>query len=609
MGYESLQACVRDLEQSKQLLRISEPVDPHLELAAIQRHVFRNQGPALLFDQVKGTPFPVVCNLFGTMQRARYMFRDAYEHVQKLIGLRANPAQIIKQGLPMVGAGKAALHALPKFVRSGPLLAKQTTISQLPAIVSWPNDGGPFITLPQVYTEHPKHPGWMQSNLGMYRVQLSGNRYQINHEVGMHYQIHRGIGVHHAAALELKQPLRVHVMVGGPPAMSLAAVMPLPEGLPEICFAGALNQRRVRLARQEHRLPLAVDADFCLVGTIDPDHLLPEGPFGDHLGYYSLTHDFPVLKVEHVWHRPGAIWPYTSVGRPPQEDTMFGKLIHELTGPVVPAVLPGVREVHAVDAAGVHPLLLAIGSERYVPYQKRRVPQEILTQASAILGQGQMSLAKYLWISAHEDQPSLQLHDIQSFFVHVLERFDPRCDLHFTTNTTMDTLDYSGTSLNAGSKVVWAAVGEKRRQLPTSLPENLSLPSGWRNPRVCLPGVLAVEAEQPHRPGFVEEITSTLHSKEAINQFPLVVVVDDSEFTARCLDNFLWVTFTKSNPAADIHGVESSFHHKAWGCEGAVVIDALTKAHHAPALIEDPDTLTALNSWRKRGGSLARWLD
>jgi 4-hydroxy-3-polyprenylbenzoate decarboxylase len=272
-------------------------------------------------------------------------------------------------------------------------------------------------------------------------------------------------------------------------------------------------------------------------------------------------------------------------------------------------VLPGVREVHAVDAAGVHPLLLAIGSERYVPYQKRRVPQEILTQASAILGQGQMSLAKYLWISAHEDQPSLQLHDIQSFFVHVLERFDPRCDLHFTTNTTMDTLDYSGTSLNAGSKVVWAAVGEKRRQLPTSLPENLSLPSGWRNPRVCLPGVLAVEAEQPHRPGFVEEITSTLHSKEAINQFPLVVVVDDSEFTARCLDNFLWVTFTKSNPAADIHGVESSFHHKAWGCEGAVVIDALTKAHHAPALIEDPDTLTALNSWRKRGGSLARWLD
>ncbi len=204
-------------------------------------------------------------------------------------------------------------------------------------------------------------------------------------------------------------------------------------------------------------LPFPAEADFVISGTVDPDRRLPEGPFGDHLGYYSLAHDFPVLNVDRVRHRPDAIWPFTVVGRPPQEDTSFGAFIHELTGPVIPTVIHGVREVHAIDAAGVHPLLLAIGSERYVPYARERVPQELLTIANSILGQGQLSLAKYLWIAAGEDDPGLDTHDIPRFFRHMLERVDWRRDLHFQTRTTIDTLDYSGSGFNEGSKLVIAA--------------------------------------------------------------------------------------------------------------------------------------------------------
>ena len=220
------------------------------------------------------------------------------------------------------------------------------------------------MTLPLVYTEDPNRPGPAKSNLGMYRVQLAGNEYVPNREAGLHYQIHRGIGVHHAAAIARGEALRVNVAVGGPPALSVAAVMPLPEGLPELAFAGALGGRRIALVAPDGGLPMPAEADFVIQGTIDPHVRKPEGPFGDHLGYYSLKHDFPVLSVSRVYHREGAIWPFTSVGRPPQEDTSFGAFIHELTGPVIPSVVAGVDSVHAVDAAGVHPLLLAIAHER-----------------------------------------------------------------------------------------------------------------------------------------------------------------------------------------------------------------------------------------------------
>ena len=524
-----------------------------------------------------------------------------------------------------------AWHALPKHVRRGPVLECQTTLDQLPQLKSWPDDGGAYVTLPQVYTEDPRHPqtgsrGLLHSNLGMYRVQLSGNRYERNREVGLHYQIHRGIGVHHAAALELKKPLRVNVFVGGPPAMALAAVMPLPEGLSELAFAGALGGRRVPMVSVGQKLPIHAEADFCISGYIDPGRQLPEGPFGDHLGYYSLAHDFPVMIVERVYHRKDAIWPFTVVGRPPQEDSMFGALIHELVEPVLPGTIAGVRAVHAVEAAGVHPLLLAIGSERYVPYQGRQRPRELLTQSNALLGQGQLSLAKYLLIVAGEDNPQLDVRDVREFFYHVLERVDWRRDLHFQTCTTIDTLDYSGDGLNQGSKVVVAVAGPPLRTLPVAIDSRLSLPEalGFRRPMVFLPGILVVEGpaweqgagsrEQgagSHPEGTrqgadpaVEQFCQAFNRRDAINNFPLVVVVDQSEFAAHSLDNFLWTTFTRSNPAVDVHGIEAFIRDKHWGCFGSLVIDARAKPHHAPPLIEDPEVSRRVDALAAPGGPL-----
>ncbi|MFO0959979.1 MAG: UbiD family decarboxylase [Isosphaeraceae bacterium] len=582
MGYRSLSDCVADLRRHGHLIEIEQEIDPYLEAGSIQRKAYQAGGPALLFSRVKGCEFPLLANLFGTIERARFLFRDTLESVRHLVELKVTPPLAARHPWRYRDVPATALHLLPMRVRTGPILSHTIDLERLPKVVSWPRDGGPFITLPQVYTEDPDRPGLAKSNLGMYRVQLSGNDYEPNREVGLHYQLHRGIGVHHSAAVRRGESLRVNIFVGGPPALTVAAVMPLPEGLPELAFAGALGGRRVRMVRATgDALPMPAEADFAISGTIDPSRTKPEGPFGDHLGYYAMVHDFPVLRVDRVYHRPGAIWPFTTVGRPPQEDTTFGELIHELTGPLIPTVLPGVKAVNAVDAAGVHPLLLAIGSERYVPYAPRR-PQELLTQANAILGQGQMSLAKYLLIAAQEDDPGLDVHDIAGFLRHILERVDWTEDLHFQARTTIDTLDYSGHGFNQGSKLVIASAGPKRRDLPTALPPGDFLPDGYRNPRVALPGVMTVEGAQADR------FAASFNLGDRINEFPLIVLVDDSEFASATLNNLLWVTFTRSNPAADIEGIGSFTHQKHWGCRGSLVIDARIKPHHAPPLEEDP---------------------
>jgi 4-hydroxy-3-polyprenylbenzoate decarboxylase len=609
MGYRNLAACVRDLEERGELLRIDQEVDPCLEAGAIQRRVYQAGGPALLFTRVKGCAFPLLGNLFGTLERTRFIFRDTLETIARLAELKINPMAPLKNPLKYLGAPRGALHLLPKRVKHAPILQHTTTLDCLPQLKSWPDDGGAFITLPQVYSERVLSPGVRHSNLGMYRVQISGNNYLPNREVGIHYQIHRGIGVHHAEALEAGLPFRVSIFVGGPPALAVAAVMPLPEGLPELSFAGLLGGHRIPMVATPGMLPMPAEADFVITGILDPARTLPEGPFGDHLGYYSLVHDFPVLQVDQVFHRPDAIWPFTTVGRPPQEDTSFGAFIHELTGDLIPTVLPGVHAVHAVDAAGVHPLLLVIGSERYVPYAAERCPQELLTLGNAILGQGQLSLAKYLFIVAHEDNPRLDVHDIPAFFRHVLERIDWRRDLHFQTRTTIDTLDYSGSGLNEGSKVVVAAAGPVRRTLPTEIPGDLRLPVGFGPPQLALPGVLVLQgppctSARGESDEAMEGFCAAVAADDPINAFPLVVVVDDSAFVARNLNNFLWTTFTRSDPAADLYGIDAATLCKHWGCSGALVIDARRKGHHAPPLIDDPAVERRVDALGSRGGVL-----
>ncbi|MDG1146267.1 MAG: UbiD family decarboxylase, partial [Flavobacteriales bacterium] len=367
-----------------------------------------------------------------------------------------------------------------------------------------------------------------------------------------------------------------------------------PEGMPEFAFAGMLGGKRMRYFKEDG-FTVCADADFVITGEVFPHDVKPEGPFGDHLGYYSLKHDFPLMKVHKVYHKKDAIWPFTVVGRPPQEDTSFGAMIHELAGDTIQLELPGVKAVHAVDAAGVHPLLFAIGSERYTPYVKERFPAEILTQANHILGFGQMSLAKFLFIAAEEDNKDLNIDNEQVFLTHILERVHWERDLHFYTNTSIDTLDYSSEGLNSGSKVVVAAAGSKCRVLADHFETENPLPQGISKVKLVAPGILALSCsafetyEKAHleMKKWTEELKVVLGEK--VNSLPLLVMTDDADFVAETYNNFLWSTFTRANPSHDIYGIDSFIKFKHWGCKGSLLIDTRIKPHHAPPLLLDDE--------------------
>ncbi|HTH83665.1 MAG TPA: UbiD family decarboxylase [Mucilaginibacter sp.] len=606
MGYPNLQACIADLEKHGHLIRIKEEVDPYLQMAAIHLRVFEHGGPAILFEKVKGSRFPAVSNLFGTLERSKFIFRDSLDKVKTLVDLKSDPLSAIKHPFKNAHVALTALSALP--MKSGSIKNfEQCHISDLPQIVNWPKDGGPFVTMPQVYTEDSDKPGIMNANLGMYRIQMAGNDYILNKEIGLHYQLHRGIGVHQTKANAKGQALKVSIFVGGPPSHPVAAVMPLPEGLSEMTFAGALGNRRFRYFYDAEGFCISADADFVITGTVMPHDNKPEGPFGDHLGYYSLKHPFPLLKVNKVYHRKDAIWSFTVVGRPPQEDTSFGALIHEITGSALPQEIPGLHAVNAVDAAGVHPLLFAIGSERYTPYIQERKPQEILTIANHILGKNQLSLAKYLFIAAQEDDPALDVNNIGAFLHHILLRIDLARDLHFYTRTTIDTLDYSGSGLNSGSKVAITVAGDIKRELWDELPDGFSLPKPLATCKMVMPGVLAVEVPANIRASDMPMIIEFLqeHFGETDMQgLPLMVLCDDAAFTAQNLDNFVWVTFTRSNPSHDIYGINEFTEHKHWGCYGPLIIDARIKPHHAPMLEKDPEVEKLVDKMGEKGGAL-----
>ena len=610
MSYKSLQSCITDLEQKGHLIRIREEVDPYLEMSAIHLRVYAAGGPALLFENVKGSSFPACSNLFGTLDRSRYIFRDTLESVQKLIRFKDNPVAALKDPFGNLSAGLAAFKALPlKNPGAKPVMQQQISLHDLPQIVHWPMDGGAFITLPQVYTEDPDAPGIMKANMGMYRIQISGNDYVPDQEAGLHYQIHRGIGVHQAKWNKRGLPMKVSIFVGGPPAHTLAAVMPLPEGISEATFAGVLGGRRFRYCYDDEGHCISTDADFVITGEVWPEENKPEGPFGDHLGYYSLKHPFPLMRVKNVYARKNAIWPFTVVGRPPQEDTSFGALIHEITGDAIPSEIPGLKEVHAVDAAGVHPLLLAIGSERYTPYQPAKQPAEILTIANHILGTGQLSLAKYLFIAA-DSTNQLSTKNIPEYFQYILERIDLSRDVHFQTKTTIDTLDYSGTGLNTGSKVVFAACGDPVRKSGTEVPGILNELRDFGNARLILPGIIALkgpvfenyDAANAELKSLDERLTPHAH---LLKNFPLIILCDDADFTAKTLNNFLWVTFTRSNPSHDIYGVDAFYENKHWGCRGSLIIDARIKPHHAPPLVMDESVNRKIDHLFAKGGSLS----
>lgn len=612
MAYRSLQDCINDLEKNGMLLRIKEEIDPDLEMAALQLKMYDKEGPALLYEKVKGCKYKAVSNLFGSLERSKFMFRFQLADMQQLVQLRNDPMAALKRPFHYLSTGLAALKALPKKASFASAGFKEIQISDLPQIKHWPKDGGAYITLPQVYSEDYDKPGVMASNLGMYRIQLSGNDYVQNKEIGLHYQIHRGIGVHQNKTNKKNIPLKVSIFVGGPPSHTLAAVMPLPEGISELTFAGALGGRRFRYAYEDGYC-ISLDADFVITGEIHPNENKPEGPFGDHLGYYSLTHPFPLMRVHKVYAKENAIWPFTVVGRPPQEDTSFGALIHKISGSAIPNEIPGVKEVHAVDAAGVHPLLLAVGSERYTPYLKNKRPAELLTQANRILGTGQLSLAKYLFIGG-DDKRDLRCEEVAAFFKFVFERIDLSRDLHFYTKTSIDTLDYSGDEINEGSKLVVAAYGDKLRTLCEELPGCMSNCSLATDIKLLIPGVIGLQLKpfttHAAAKAEIKELADWLSAyKQELEGIVQIIIYDHFVFEDRPLrmNDYVWITYTRSNPSHDIYGVDEFMENKHWGCKGPMIIDARKKPHHAPELVILEETKKSIERFFKPGASLERW--
>ena len=569
------------LRREGELVEITASVDARLEAAEIHRRVIAADGPALFFRNVKGASFPLVTNLFGSRKRielafggrAQALVREAARLPREL--LPPTPAKLwAKRGLfwqlGKVGLKRGARSRLFEVVQTPPKL------SQLPALQTWSRDGGRFLTLPLVYTEHPDGHG---SNLGMYRMQLFDDT-----SSGMHMQIGKGGGFHLARAEEIGQPLAVNVFLGGPPAAILGAIAPLPENVPELLLASLVLGQRVQLAHNPHgALPLLADAEFALVGTIKPGARRPEGPFGDHYGYYSEVHDYPWMKVDALLHRRDAVFPATVVGKPRQEDFLLGDLLQELLSPLFPVVMPAVKDLWSYGETGYHSLSAAVVAERY--------KREAMSSAFRILGEGQLSLTKFLLLT---NQP-VDLRDFRATLTHVLERADFRTDLFVFANLSMESLDYAGPRINEASKGVLLGVGEPRRKLPREFSGTPRAPV--RKLKVFSPGCLVIEG-----PRFADDrdAARTIAQDPAFADWPLLVLSDDAERNAKSTINFLWSTFTRFDPAADIHAARLELVANHPSFTPPIVIDARMKPGYPEELFCDPDTARSVDQrWKE----------
>ncbi|MCA8950011.1 MAG: UbiD family decarboxylase [Planctomycetes bacterium] len=581
MSLTDLRAFLELLRREGELVEIEAEVDPDLEAAEVHRRVIAAGGPALLFRHVKGSPWPCLTNLFGTARRVELAFGPRPERlVERLAAL---PHTLLPPSLGRIWQHRDLAAALLKVgrrnVRRAPLLShadRPPQLTRLPLLRTWSEDGGPFVTLPLVYTEHPEGLG---SNLGMYRVQRFDDE-----RVGLHVQIGKGGGFHLEAAERLGRPLPIAVHIGGPPALILAAIAPLPENVPEILLASLVLGERLRTARSPHSpLPLFADAEFCVLGEVRPGERHPEGPFGDHYGYYSLQHDYPLVHVDTLLRRRDPILCATVVGKPRQEDFFLGDYLQELLLPLAKVAMPQVLDLWSYGETGYHSLAAAVVRERY--------GREAMQSAFRILGEGQLSLTKFLLLTDR----AVDLRDFRATLQHVLARCRFATDLYVFGSLSMDTLDYAGPAVNQGSKGVLLGLGEPVRELPRELRGELPPPFG--RALVFCPGALVVEG-----PSFAadRDCAAALPKVPALADWPLVVLVDDARQASRSAVNFLWTTFTRFEPAADLHARSLELVRGQPSHTPPIVIDARMKPGYPKELFCDPDTAALVaRRWRQ----------
>ncbi len=558
MSFTDLRSFIDQLRRDNDIVTVDAPVDANLEAAEIHRRVIAGGGPALLFTNVVGKDFRLVTNLFGTAKRAELAFG---ERPGRLVRRLVELAETILPPTPSAlwGARDVGFELLKvgtRRVAKGPVEDRVTSnvqLDRLPALTCWPEDGGPFITLPLVYTQHPDRRG---HNLGMYRMQVHDPR-----TAGMHWQIGKGGGYHYGLAEARGHSLPATVFVGGPPALILAAIAPLPENIPELVLASLIAGERLPQVHGQGPHPLVANAEFAFIGEVPPNVRRPEGPFGDHYGYYSRRHDYPVFEVRRMAHRADAIFPATVVGKPRQEDFFIGDLLQDLLSPLFPLVMPAVEKLWSYGETGYHSLAAAVVKQRY--------KREAMASAFRILGEGQLSLTKFLLVTDRY----VDVRDFRATLEHVLARTQPETDLYVFSNLSMDTLDYTGPTVNEGSKGVWLGLGDPVRDLPRQFTA-ASVPAGVTDVRVFCGGCLVVGA-----PSYADEpnAAARLAAAPAFAEWPLVVLTDEAARAAASSMNFLWTTFTRFEPAADIHAAERRIVRNHIAYRGPIVIDARLK--------------------------------
>ena len=581
---------IHSLQAHNELCIIDTEVDPHLEIAEIHRRVVHEGGPALLFRTVKGSSFSVATNLFGSERRMELAFPDSPEKwVSDMIKLATGKhppefSDLWKNRSHL----QRLLHLGTKKVKNSPLLECQMhDLEKLPILKCWPEDGGHFITLPLVYTEpvdqHPTERG--APNLGMYRIQRFDKK-----TTGLHFQIGKGGGFHYGHAEWLGKNLPITIFLGGPPALILSAIAPLPENVPELVLASLLQGSKLDVSYDaSHPHPLISRAEFALLGHAKPNVRRLEGPFGDHYGYYGLAHEFPVFRCDKIYHRKEAIYPATVVGKPIQEDLFIGNYLQKLLSPLIPVVMPGVKELWSYAETGFHALASAIVKERY--------EKEALSSAFRILGEGQLALTKFLLVT---DQ-NVDLSDIKMVLETILVRFRPQTDLRIFTDTSYDTLDYTGPKLNRGSKACLLGLGQEKRKLAGSfsgtLPAPLTKAKAFCKGCLLLQGPQYIEFSDPFK---------IIHSAAPaqFEGFPLLILVDDIELSASSALEFLWTVFTRFEPAGDIYcKSQTNRHHISY--ELPILIDARMKPSYPKECKADRQTIELVDQkWTSYGISL-----
>jgi 4-hydroxybenzoate decarboxylase subunit C len=564
------------LGRERDLVEIAAPVDPKLEIAEVHRRIIAAGGPALLFRRPGDSPFPVVTNLFGTARRIELAFGPRPERFVRDVVRMVET--IMPPTLPKLwgfrGLAREGLRLGLKRARRGPVteaVDRPARLDRLPILTTWQEDGGPFVTLPLVYTEHPETGA---HNLGMYRIHVYDRE-----TTGIHWQIQKGGGFHYDVAERKGEALPVTIFLGGPPALMLAAIAPLPENVPELMLASLLLGERIpRVPAAAHAHPLVAECEFAITGRVPPRERRLEGPFGDHYGYYSLAHEFPVFHAESVYHRRDAIYPATVVGKPRQEDFFIGDYLQSLLSPLFPLVMPSVRDLWSYGETGFHSLAAAVVRDRYA--------REAMVSAFRILGEGQLSLTKFLLLT---DEPR-DLKDFRGLLEHVLARCEWWRDLFVFSNLAHDTLDYTGPKLNHGSKGVLVGLGPAVRDLAREF--TAAPPPGIRDVRVFCGGCLAVSGapyeDDPH-------LAESVARHEAFADWQLVFLVDDARVVGS-QPEFLWATFTRFEPAGDLYaaGYDVTRHHLAY--RSPIVVDARMKPSYPKELFPDAEIVERVDS-------------